>query len=55
MKMDKSDSTTKVEVAIEESDDPDTDLELRETISAELSASVVEVENGAATHGLDEV
>ncbi len=55
MKMDKSDSTTKVEVAIEHSDDPDTDLELRETISAELSASVVEVENGAATHGLDEV
>ena len=52
MKMDKSDSTTN---AIEQSDDPDTDLELRETISAELSASVVEVENGEAMHGLDDV
>ena len=53
--MDEGDSTTKVEVAIEPSDDPDTGLELQETISAELSASVAEVENGAATRGLDEV
>lgn len=55
--MDKGDSTTKVEVAIERSDDldPDSGLELQETISAELSASVAEVENGGATRGLDEV
>ena len=53
--MDKGDSTTNVEVAVERSDDPDSGLELRETISAELSASVAEVENGGATRGLDEV
>ena len=55
--MDKGDSTTKVEVAIERSYDvdPDSGLELQETISAELRASVAEVENGGTTRGLDEV
>lgn len=53
--MDKGDSTTKVEVAIERSYDSDSGLELQETISAELSASVAEVENGGTTRGLDEV
>ena len=53
--MNKGDSTTKVEVAIERSDDPDSGPELQETISAELSSSVAEVENGGSTRDLDEV
>ncbi len=51
--MDKVDGASKVR--IEHSDNAGSDLELRETVSAELSASVNEVENGGATRSLDEV
>ena len=53
--MDKGVSTTKVEVAIGQPDDRDSGLESHETIFAELSESVEEVENGGVTRGLDEV
>ena len=43
------------EATIEHSNDPDSEMELRETVSAELCASVNEVENGGATRNLDEV
>ena len=48
------DSTIKTP-AIERLDDPDAGLELQQTISTELSASIDEVENGGTTSTLDEV
>ena len=51
--MDKVDNASKVTIG--HPDDVDSDLELRETVSAELSASVNGVENGGDTRSLDEV
>ena len=40
---------------MERSDDPDAGLELQDAVSAELKASIEDVENGGVTRSLDEV